>query len=293
MVETTAYALVEGGEEAWLLVAGSVATRDEAAARLRQAGVTVLRSGPWLGESAEGIEADWFVRFLRPATAEPLAKMLERVIGQRAPGPPAAGELRLRLVEAQLAAARARETTMQAENERLRETLREPALDAVVQALRVELAEERALRQAADASATAANEALILAAGTRVQRAVTATATVTPVGRRVPEEVQTVLAALLPRVRLLRDSLTIACGEFGNRQALYRACAELQQSSARLPPAWKKLQGVDAWWEQHISNGEDDAGRLYTRLDRTDLCWEVLLSHKGEQARDIAWLKRQ
>ncbi|WP_143018168.1 hypothetical protein [Belnapia rosea] len=197
------------------------------------------------------------------------------------------------MVEAQLAAARAREAAMQAENERLRGTPREPALDAVVQALRAELAEERALLQAAEASVAAANEALILGAGTRVPRAVAATTAVMPVGRRLPEEMQTVLAALLPRVRLLRDSLTVACGEFGNRQAFYRACAELQQSTARLPPAWKKLQGLDAWWERHISNGEDDAGRLYTRLDRTDLCWEILLSHKGEQPRDIAWLRRQ
>lgn len=47
-----------------------------------------------------------------------------------------------------------------------------------------------------------------------------------------------------------------------NRRALYRGLAELQIVNGRLPPTWKKLKGLDAWWERHMSDGQDDAGRV-------------------------------
>lgn len=75
------------------------------------------------------------------------------------------------------------------------------------------------------------------------------------------EEISTAMAALLPEMTLLRDSLTVASAEFRDRAGLYRALAELNIGAARLPSSWKKLQGLDAWWERHVSNGQDDTGR--------------------------------
>jgi hypothetical protein len=47
------------------------------------------------------------------------------------------------------------------------------------------------------------------------------------------------------------------------------------------------------WWERHLSDGQDDAGRIYVRFSSTDRVWDVLISHKSGQTRDISWLSRQ
>jgi hypothetical protein len=106
-------------------------------------------------------------------------------------------------------------------------------------------------------------------------------------------EIEVVLETLLPGVRLIRDSIIVIAAEFSNRRALYRGLAELQIVNGRLPPTWKKLKGLDAWWERHMSDGQDDGGRVYARLGDSDRVWDVLISHKSEQSRDIAWLARQ
>ena len=97
--------------------------------------------------------------------------------------------------------------------------------------------------------------------------------------------------AVIPEVRLMRDSLIVVAAEFSNRRALYRGLVELRTVNSRLPPTWKKLKGLDEWWERHISDGQNDAGKVYARLGDSDHIWDVLIS--GEQARDIAWLARQ
>jgi hypothetical protein len=110
---------------------------------------------------------------------------------------------------------------------------------------------------------------------------------------KLQNEIEAVLETLLPGVRLMRDSLLVIAAEFSNRRALYRGLAELQIANGRLPPTWKKLKGLDVWWERHMSDGQSDAGRVYARPGETDRDWDVLISHKGEQTRDIAWLARQ
>jgi hypothetical protein len=97
----------------------------------------------------------------------------------------------------------------------------------------------------------------------------------------------------MTEVRLMRDSLIVIAAEFSNRRALYRALAELRTINGRFPPTWKKLKGLDDWWERHTSDGQDDAGRVYARLGPSERIWDVLISHKSEQSRDIAWLARQ
>jgi hypothetical protein len=94
-------------------------------------------------------------------------------------------------------------------------------------------------------------------------------------------------------VRLIRDSFIVIAAEFSNRRALYRALAELRTVNGRFPSSWKKLKGLDDWWERHMSDGQDDAGRVYARLTNEGRVWEVLVSHKSEQSRDISWLTRQ
>lgn len=100
------------------------------------------------------------------------------------------------------------------------------------------------------------------------------------------------LHVLLPGIRLLRDSLIVASVEFRDRSGFCRALRELAQAGARLPPAWKKLRGAQQWWERHVSSGEDDAGRAYARALPGGAGWEVLLSDKGSQDRDLAWLRK-
>jgi hypothetical protein len=82
--------------------------------------------------------------------------------------------------------------------------------------------------------------------------------------------------------------VTVLTGEFADRGGLYRSLIELD--SGALGRAWKKLHGAPGWWERHVSNGQDDSGRIYAR--RGEGSWEVLISHKSQQARDITWLER-
>ena len=77
-------------------------------------------------------------------------------------------------------------------------------------------------------------------------------------------------------------------GEFADRRGLYRALIELGSDALGRP--WKKMHAALGWWERHVSNGQDDSGRLYVR--RAAGHWEVLVSHKSQQTRDLAWLAR-
>lgn len=217
---------------------------------------------------------DWF---LRTAAAPPeaveaaLAGTFDRADTDQAPSLQA---LRIRLLESDLLAARQREAALQADLARLRMEAAQTAEEATFQQALLEeaLAEEQRLRALAEIQAEAP-------------------APRPPVPVRLQEEVALVLATLLPQLRLLRDSETVASVEFVGRRALWRALAELQASSAP-PPGWKKIHAADGWWERHVSNGQDDAGRLYARREGGG-GWQVLISHKGDQPRDLTWLGRQ
>lgn len=279
------WGIVEGIEEAWVLVAGPVAERDAVASRLHAAGLAVLRRGAWLGEPADGLEPDWFVRIARPADGRSLSAELEAILGPRAAAPPAAGEeaeeLRRRLARRELEQARMAAAALGAEVERLRSgAIAAAALAERVAQLETELARAEERLAQPQPAATA-------------QAAVVATTQAAPrLAQRIQEEVATVLQALLPGIRLLRDSLMVASVEYRDRGGFYRALRELAQGGARLPPAWKKLRGTPEWWERHVSTGEDDAGRAYARALPGGAGWEVLLSDKGSQARDLAWLRK-
>jgi hypothetical protein len=154
---------------------------------------------------------------------------------------------------------------------------------AEIDELKTAIELERRLREEADAASLAAAQLLN---DTRVDRPA-------PPAGKIKNEIEIVFATLIPEVRLIRDSLIVIAAEFSNRRALYRSLAELQSANGRLPSTWKKLKGLDAWWERHMSDGQDDAGRVYARFGDSDRIWDVLISHKSEQSRDIAWLARQ
>lgn len=277
------WVLVEGAEEAWVLIAGSVTDRDAVASRLRAAGLTVLRSGPWLGDPADGLDPDWFVRIARPPDGQSVTALLEGVLGPRAAagsgGAQATEDLRRRLVKNELDRVRTEVVALQAEVEHLRAgAAHASTLAERVASLEAELARARdALSREPTPSAGQP----------------TAAAPAPRLSRRLQEEVATVLESLLPGVQLLRDSLLVASVEFRDRAGLYRALRELTETGGRLPAAWKKLRGTEEWWERHVSTGEDDSGRAYARAVRGGRAWEVLLSHKAEQQRDVEWLRRQ
>lgn len=81
----------------------------------------------------------------------------------------------------------------------------------------------------------------------------------------------------------------MAAATLCDRRGLYRAIVELRSDT--LARGWKRIHGAPGWWERHVSNGQDDSGRMYARPAKQS--WELLVSHKSQQARDISWLKRQ
>lgn len=110
---------------------------------------------------------------------------------------------------------------------------------------------------------------------------------------RIIDEVGLVVAILLPRIQLLKDSLTVIVTEFSDRRALYRALYGFGGDTIHFSNPWKKLKGREDWWERHVSTGQDNTGRIYARMDRSSQNWFVLVSKKVSQERDIVWLDWQ
>jgi hypothetical protein len=109
---------------------------------------------------------------------------------------------------------------------------------------------------------------------------------------RLQEELTSVLKALRPDIIFLRDSMQVAVIEFHSRGVFYRMLHELPVAGGR-PDGWKALRGAERWWERHLSTGQDDSARAYARFDVATRQWEVLIGWKGEQARDISWIKQK
>ena len=274
LTQRSRYAVISGATEAYVLVEGDRAVREGAVVALRGAGIKVLRVGRYLGDPPEGLVPDWFVR-IAAAQDEAINAALACMFDRSAHDPaPSLQELRIRLLETDLLAARQREAGLQAELATLRQRAADTAEEAAFQQALAEeaLAEEQRLRTLAETQAAAP-----------VLRPT--------VPARMQEEVALVLATLLPKLQLVRDSATVVAVEFAGRRALWRAFGELHTST--MPPAgWKKIHVAEGWWERHVSNGQDDAGRIYARRGGGG-GWDVLVSHKGDQSRDFAWLARQ
>jgi hypothetical protein len=289
------FASIQGADEAYVVLAGPVAVREEAAASLQAAGITVLRAGRYLGDPVDGFGADWFIRFEKPDSDEPLDDLLARVLGrqraQTATEPETASEARLRLLRDELARARDREAALRSELAGARAVAR-PAIGT--EALSSELAEEQRLRHEAESGRAVAEAALAAAyAELETTPAAPAIPRQAPPRTRLQDEIADALGSLLPNLNLLRDSLTVATSEYASRKALYRSLAELAFVNGRLPPNWKAVQGASRWWERHVSDGQDNTGRLYAQYVPETRHWHVLISDKAEQPRDMAWLRRR
>ncbi|HZS85508.1 MAG TPA: hypothetical protein VFA50_21745 [Stellaceae bacterium] len=285
------FALIDGADEAYALLPGSIADCDEAASQLRNAGVTIVRTGRYLGDPLPQLQADWFVRFVKPADKADLQAFIGSVLGHSlgAPPPQDSAELRIRVLRQELASARAREANLRAELYEVKtKSIDAGRLELELAELQAALAEEK--QRAESLSVMPSSEPVLDVAIDQAASVPTRPSPAVP--GRLTVEIQTVLEVLLPRVRLLRDSLDVVATEFGTRQSVYRALAELHEIGSR-PSAWKKVQGADGWWERHVSNGQDNQGRAYARLNAEDRRWEVLISHKSAQPRDMKWLRDQ
>lgn len=286
------YAVIAGADAAYVLLAGSNYQADEAAKQLNQAGFEIIRTGRYLGDPVNGFVADWFVRIATPPHPEALDARLAALFGRALVAPESAADLRMRLLAGELASARERARRSEEEADRFRVLLAErSATSTEIAALQESIAVERRRREIAESNASAALAELEAAA-------TTATPSTPPIPqpapKRVLDEIIDVLAALMPRVRLVGGSLDAVAIEFADRRALYRVLAELQACETAMPQRWKTVQGVDGWIEHSkIANGVDSQGRIYARLDRSDRSWDVLVSHKSSQDRDINWLKKQ
>ena len=291
------FASIHGDDEAYVLLSGPAAMRDEAAANLRAAGVAVLRAGRYLGDPIDGFSADWFIRFEKPTSDEAIDDLLARVLGRRRAQaeiePETATEARIRLLRDELARARGRESALRKELAEMRAATR-PANDKdAADTLPGELAEEQRLRQEAEVARATAEAALEAArAELELAHAAPIAPRQAPPRTRLRDEIADVLGSLLPNLSLLRDSLTVAASEYASRKALYRSLAELASVDGRLPPNWKPVQGATGWWERHVSDGQANTGRLYALHVEEARRWDVLISDKAEQPRDMAWLQK-
>jgi len=293
------FASIVGIDEAYLLLSGSVAAREAAAASLRSAGISVIRTGRYLGDPVDGFPADWFVRFEKPGSEEPIDILLARVLGRervRQDLPTeSTSETRLLLVQDELVRARDREASLRSELARAKATIASrTAAASESDGLRNELGSEQRLRHEAEAARVEAEAELAAArAELETARAEPASPRQALPRTRLQDEISVVLETLLPNLNLLRDSLTVAASEYASRKSLYRALTELAAGEGRLPANWKAVQGATGWWERHVSDGQDNTGRLYAQLLPGQRRWDVLISDKAEQSRDMAWLRRR
>ena len=288
---TTRYALRGTTDGHYVMLRGSVAEAELAASKLKSCGLSVARLGRYVGEDIPGFDADWFLRLTADPTEDVQAK-IATVLG----GPPAWRDergLRERLLAAELERALERNAEAKAALSRLGMERDEAAsLGEAAAQSRTEAEAQRQLREVAEAHARQAQRRVIELEAERAALRGSAT----PARRSdrvVSDEFDVVLEVLLPRIKLLRDSRDIVLFGYSSRQGAYQALSQLDRSTREIPGAWKSVQGASPWIERHISDGQNNTGRAYARLDRTDRRWDVLISYKADQPQDIDWLRRQ
>jgi hypothetical protein len=243
--------------------------------------------GRYLGEPADGVDADWYIRVIKPSDPALIQSLIAPPNTVAVPDDKDATTIRQRVLEFELVASRAREARLAADVAGLQaELVRLRGYPAESEALQDALANEQRLRQEAEIARELAERTL--AAAPRDEPV----ANIPPVRPKLQGELVEVARIFLPRIRLLRNSMAVLAMEYGDRSPLFRVLRDLHEGEARLPSGWKSVQGVSAWWERHVSNGQDNTGRIYARFLTAERCWVVLVSHKAEQLRDLAWIKK-
>ena len=279
---TASWALIEGAEDSYIVVRGSVTDAEAIADALRGAGVAVIRVGRYLGDPVDGLVGDWFVRVGIGAEtngSNAIAAALQGFAPQHSSSGERPADQRLRLLAIELTAARQERDRLRSSviDERLKAASAGEGVAAEIAELRTALAEEQRQRLDLETELASTDSAPRL--------------TVAPPAK-LQDEVKHVFQVFLSRIKLVRDSLSFITAEMLTRTHLYRALLELNSGVDRMPPNWKKLRGVANCWERHVSTGQDDAGRIYARYEPGDQEWLVLVSHKGDQTRDLAWISK-
>lgn len=263
---------VPEGADAYLFVDGTAQTRDRAVRMLMDAGISVLRSGPNLS----GSTGDWFIRIdgLVDEAKEILKELRSRETKESAQDD--VSSLRERLLIQALVAGQVAQAQIRAELERVRNTA------IAVPENTVEL---RALKDSLRAMSERLAEVEHEAQGLRARLE----AAPRPAAKENGLEAELSLAAgsLLPRLDFIGNSMNFIAVELPSRSIVWKALAALDRQERGQPEGWKSLSGYSGWWERHFSTGQDNQGRIYARLNGRPARWEVLVSHKQEQAMDL------
>jgi hypothetical protein len=279
------------GSDAYLFIEGGAQQLSETVRRLEEAGVSVVRSGPNLS----GGLGDWFIRIAVPgeqavATAQ---SILEE--GKLVASPEEDPNRRERLLVQSLIAAKAVQEQLKAAQDRLREELERARVAAA--AMSEDTRESDALRQSLGKMAERLAEVEAEASNLRA-RIDSEPATVAPAPQptarlnRLEVDLAEAAASLLPRLDFVSDSMKFVAIELSNRSMLWRALYSLDRQERGQPEGWKSVAGHTGWWERHFSTGQDNQGRLYARLQGQPARWQVLVSHKQDQAGDLRRIGR-
>lgn len=279
--EAPAWRFVAGPEGAgsYVFVDGDAHACRQAERQLREGGFDVARSGPNLS----GGPGDWFIR-LEAMPEDATAKLRALLAGLAVPPEP--GDelpLRERLLAEALSASRAALARLRSELEQARASAAAnaaPGHDA------------QGLVAAMNAMASRLAEAEAQSAELRACLDSTARPAPPSKAGRLEAELGVALAHLLPGFEFLGASMRFIAVELPDRAILWKALAELDRQQSRLPPRWKSLSGHPGWWERHFSTGQDDQGRIYARWDGKASKWQILVSHKQEQALDLKRIAR-
>lgn len=267
------------GADSYVFVEGDARACKQTERRLSEAGFEVLRSGPNLSGGA----GDWFIRLgpVPEGGAGKLRDLLERVATPTEASDDA--PLRERLLVQALVASRAAQVLLRAELDRVR---------SAVELRSTQMHEQQAQADSVDSMALRLAEAEAEAADLRARLETMPRAVAPARANRLEVELSVAATHLLPRLEFIGGSMHFVAVELPDRAILWRVLAELDRQERRLPPSWKSLSGHSGWWERHFSTGQDNQGRLYARTVGTPSRWQVLVSHKQEQAIDLRRIGR-
>lgn len=263
------------GGDSYLLVSGTANDLQQELARLTAAGVRVLRHGPNLSPQP----ADWFIRCegrVDPSLLADTGADAGTDVAMRAPldAPSESVLIRLRLMTEAL-------TASEASRQRLQELLdkakaassHDSEEQRLLEEALAELALEREERQRAEDALRAA-----------LDQPKTAPA---PRQVKVTQELEIVVATLLPRLDFMPGSLEFMATELPTRKFALERLAQVERTTTGWPPGWKRIKAHASWWECHFGTGQDDQGRIYASPAAEGPRVPVLVSHKQEQARDM------
>jgi len=266
----------EGGDR-YLFIEGTAENCNRTVRGLQEQGITVVRSGPNLS----GGIGDWFIRINTPS--DDASGLIERVLDEATKL--REGEdhstLRERLLVDALLKAKAAQAELRSELDRAR---------SVAATLSVETKGRQELEETLEAMSARLAEVEAEAEQLRARLETQPRTLAKP--NRMEAELAVAVAGLLPRLEFLGNSMSFIAVELPSRVQLWKALGALDRQERGQPEGWKSLSGHPSWWERHFSTGQDNQGRLYARLSGVPARWQVLVSHKQDQASDLRRLSR-